>query len=417
VAADTPRVFERRLLLLAAGAFVVASDGTLVVGLLRQIARALSASPAATGQAVTVFAAVYAIATPLLVRAARPVGRERLLIVSLAMFAIANAGTGASSSLTALLAVRVFAAIAAGVFMVSAAALAADTGRPDQRGRRLAVVVGGASAGTALGVPLGTFLSSAVGWRAIFYGIAVLSVLIVFGSAISLRLVSDQSTAAAGSGLGGRPAVLTLVTTLLWASGSFMFFTYIAIVLSRTAAVGTTALAGFLLLFGAAGIGGAIAAGWLTDKKGPFVPLAAGLVLIAAALTTLGVIAAAADRASPSALIASALALSAYGPGTWAITPPQQHRLLNIRGDERLLLALNGSALYAGVAIGSALGGIILATTGTVALCLTAAGVELLALASIAATRGTTGYAGATQAGAQGSFRNAGPAGRGNARR
>lgn len=381
---------ERRLLLLAAGAFVVASDGTLVVGLLRQIARALSASPAAAGQAVTVFAAVYAIATPLVVRAARPVGRERLLIVSLALFAIANAGTAASPSLPALLAVRVLAAIGAGVFMVTAAALAVDSGRHDQRGRRLAVVVGGASAGTALGVPLGTFLSSAVGWRAIFYGIAVLSVLIVIGGAISLRPVSERSKAPARTGLGGRLALLTLVTTMLWATGSFTFFTYIGVVLSEAAAVGATGLAGFLLLFGAAGILGAMAAGSLTDRKGPFVPLVAALVLIAAALTALGVISAAADRTSLSALIASALALTAYGIGTWAITPPQQHRLLNIRGDERLLLALNGSALYAGVAIGSALGGIILATTGTVALCLSAAGIDLLALATIAAARGAT---------------------------
>jgi DHA1 family inner membrane transport protein len=390
VALDTPRVVERRLLLLAAGAFVVASDGTLVVGLLRQIARELSASPAATGQAVTVFAAVYAIATPLVVRAARPVGRERLLIVSLAFFAVANAGTGASPSLPALLAVRVLAAMAAGVFMVTAATLAADIGSPDHRGRRLAAVVGGASAGTALGVPLGTFLSSALGWRAIFYGIAVLSVPIVIGSAITLRPVQERSMAPARAALGGRAALLTLVTTMLWASGSFMFFTYIAVVLSHTAAVGATGLAGFLLLFGTAGISGAMAAGSLTDTKGPFVPLVAALALITAALTTLAVVAAAADRTSLSAMIASALALSAYGVGTWAVTPPQQHRLLNVRGDERLLLALNGSALYAGVATGSALGGIILATTGTVALCLSAAGIELLALASIAAARRAT---------------------------
>jgi predicted MFS family arabinose efflux permease len=177
---------------------------------------------------------------------------------------------------------------------------------------------------------------------------------------------------------------------MLWASGSFMFFTYIGVVLSEAAAVGPAGVAGFLLLFGAAGISGAIKAGSLTDRKGPFLPLVAALVLIAAALTTLGVISAAADRTRLSALIVSAVALGIYGVGTWAVTPPQQHRLLKIGGDDRLLLALNGSALYAGVAIGSALGGIVLATNGTAALCLSAAGIELLALASIAAARKAT---------------------------
>jgi predicted MFS family arabinose efflux permease len=338
---------------------------------------------------VTVFAAVYAVATPLVVRAARPVGRERLLIVSLALFAVANAGTGAAPSLPALLAVRVLAAIGAGVFTVAAATLAAE-GSPDHRGRRLAMVVGGASAGTALGVPLGTFLSSAVGWRAIFYGIAVLSGLIAIGSAVTLRPAGERSRAPAPARLGGRRTALTLATTMLWASGSFMFFTYIAIVLGHTAAVGTEGLASLLLLFGAAGIGGAAAAGWLTDTKGPLVSLVAALTLVAAALAALGVVAILVGRSGASAMIASALALGAYGAGTWAITPPQQHRLLSAGGDERLLLALNGSALYAGVATGSALGGVILATTSTATLCFSAAGIELLALASIAAARDAT---------------------------
>jgi predicted MFS family arabinose efflux permease len=44
-------MIDRRLVLLAAGAFVVASDGTLIVGLLREIASSLAISPATAGQA------------------------------------------------------------------------------------------------------------------------------------------------------------------------------------------------------------------------------------------------------------------------------------------------------------------------------------------------------------------------------
>ena len=376
---------ERRLVLLAPGAFVVATDGTLVVGLLRQISRALSASPAATGQAVTVFAAVYALATPPLVRATRRLPPERLLVVALALFAIANAGTGAAPNLAALLAVRVLAAIGAGVFMATAAGVAADSGKPDRRGRRLAVVVGSASAATALGVPLGTLLGSTVGWRTIFYGIAVLSALIAIASAISLSPAQERAREPVRTSFGARLTVLTLATTMLWASGSFTFFTYIAVVLRHTAAVGTAGLAGFLLLFGLSGIGGAAAAGWLTDTKGPLVPLAAALGLVAVALAALGITAAVAGGGGAGAVIASALALAAYGTGCWAITPPQQHRLLEAGGDDRLLLSLNASAIYAGVAAGSALGGITLAaTSSTAAVCLLAAGIELLALASLA---------------------------------
>jgi predicted MFS family arabinose efflux permease len=140
-------VIDRRLVvLLAAGAFVVTSDGTLVVGLLRQIAHALSVSPAAAGQAVTVFAAVYALAVPPLIRVTRRVRPERLLVGALAVFAVANAGTAAAPSLATLLVARILAATCAGVFMATAALVAADTASRERRGRRLGTVVGGASA-------------------------------------------------------------------------------------------------------------------------------------------------------------------------------------------------------------------------------------------------------------------------------
>src|SRR5205085_4364894 len=171
-----PAVTARRgLAVLALGAFVVAADGTLVVGLLRQIARSLEVSPATAGQALTVFGAVYALGAPLIVRAARAVRPERLAAAALALFAVGNALTAAAPSYAALLGARALAAACAGVFMPTAALVAARAASEERRGRALTVVVGGSSAATALGVPLGTFVGGAVGWRAIFYAVAIAS--------------------------------------------------------------------------------------------------------------------------------------------------------------------------------------------------------------------------------------------------
>jgi len=349
--------------LLAAGAFVVASDGTLIVGLLRQIADSIAVSPATAGQAVTVFAAVYALGVPLLIRAARYVGRKQLLLTALALFAFANAATAAAPSLLALLGARILAAASAGVFMATASAIAADTLPPERRGRGLAAVVGAASAATALGVPLGTFLGGAIGWRTIFFGIAALTALVAVGTGVALPPSHKAPLVIAQTSLRHRRILLTLATTLLWASGSFTFFTYIAVVLHHTASVGPAGLAGFLLLFGVAGIGGAGLSGWLTDRKGALPTLAGALALVP---TSLGGLALTAALTRGGAAIAgSALSVAAYGIGTWAVTPPQQHRLLAGGGDNRLVLSLNASAIYGGVALGSALGGRILAATSS----------------------------------------------------
>jgi predicted MFS family arabinose efflux permease len=87
-----------RLAPLAACSFVVATDGTLVVGLLGRIGRAIVASPAATGQGVTVFAIAFALGAPALVVATRRWPAKRLLLVGLLVFVAANAATGAAAS-------------------------------------------------------------------------------------------------------------------------------------------------------------------------------------------------------------------------------------------------------------------------------------------------------------------------------
>ena len=312
---------------------------------------------------------MYAVGAPLIVRAARAVRPERLAAAALALFAVANAATAAAPSYAALLGARILAAACAGVFMPTAALVAARAVGEERRGRALAVVVGGSSAAIALGVPLGTFVGGAIGWRAVFYAVAIASAVIA-AAAISLPRTEAPPTVPARAGV-----LMTLVTTLVWATGSFTFFTYVAVVLARRASVGTAGLAAFLLLFGLVGIAGAAAAGRLTDTRGSRAALVGGLVLVAAALAGL---AAAAGRTETAALVAL------YALGTWAVTPPQQHRLLAAGGDTGFLLSLNASALYAGVALGSGLGGAILAATGSVAaLCGVAAGLELLAVVSV----------------------------------
>jgi MFS transporter, DHA1 family, inner membrane transport protein len=302
------------------------------------------------------------------VRAARTLRPERLAAFALALFAVANAATAAAPSYAALLGARALAAACAGVFMPTAALVAARAVGEERRGRALAVVVGGSSAATALGVPLGTFVGGAIGWRSVFYAVAVASAVIAAAAASLPR--TERSPAAP------RARVLpALATTLLCATGSFTFFTYVAVVLARRASIGTAGLAAFLLLFGLVGIVGAAASGRVTDARGPRTALVAGLVLAAAAPAGL---AATTGRAASAALVAL------YALGTWAVTPPQQHRLLAAGGDTGFLLSLNASALYAGVALGSGLGGAILAATGSVAaLCGAAAALELFAVASV----------------------------------
>jgi DHA1 family inner membrane transport protein len=383
-------VLGRHVALLSFAAFLVATDGTLVAALLRQLATTLSVSPAAAGQAITVYAAGYALVAPLIVRASRRGRQNRVMAVALGVFAAGNGATAAAPSLAALLAARLVAGACAGVFMAAAAASAAGSAALGRRGRALSIIVAGSSAGTAFGVPLGALAGGSLGWRPVFAGVTAIAALTA--ATVGVLVPPQRRTPTAQPAASPRRAVLaTLATTLLWATGSFTFFTYVGVILHRIASAQASGVAGFLLVFGLAGLGGAAAGGWLSDRSGPLPALVAGLSLTALCLAGLAVISALAT--GRHAALASVAAIAGYGLGTWAITPPQQQRLLVTGGNDRFLLALNASALYAGVGLGGAIGGLTLALSGsTTTVCAVAAAIELAALllVGLTASRGKT---------------------------
>jgi len=381
------RLANRNLALLALGSFVVAADGTVLVGLLRDVAHDLSVSVGAAGQAVSVFGGVYALAGPLLFLLLRRVSEKWLLVGALAFFAASNVATGAATNLPGLLGARALAAASAAVFVPTAAATAAAAVGREQYGRALAAVVSGAAAGTAVGVPAGTFIGAWAGWRAAFYTLAAIAVIVTLALAVLLPVTERRPFLRQPASLPDRQSLAILSITGLWALGSFTFFTYVSVFLVHTAGVGGAGIGLFLLLVGLCGVAGARLAGRLTDVKGARTTLVGALATIALSLAGLGLLAAH-PGSDALGIAGSAILLALYGGGTWAVSPPQQRRLLASSNDQRLLLSLNASALYAGVAGGGVIGGLILSFGGTPsAVCLVAAALEAAALSFLVRRR------------------------------
>lgn len=382
---------NRSLACLAVSSFVVTTDGTLVIGLLDKISAGVHASVAVAGQSVTVFAAGYAIGGPTLIAATRRWRPGRVLVTSLVIFVVANIGTGLATSVLALLFARAIAGTAAGTHTPAAAALAGTVGSERDRGRALAVVVGGASAASMIGVPLGTLLGAYLGWRAAFFAVATSATILLVILRRRAWPSELRNEARQRPGRLGNRAALVFATTLLWAAGSFTFFSYFAVVLRATAGVSTNGVAIFLFVFGVAGVGGALISGRATDARGPIIVIAVALIAIAGSLLGLAALARA-PVAHSTAILSTGLLVGVYGLATWAVTTPQQHRLIDEGGDRRLLLSFNASALYSGVSVGAALGGALLAAGATATrLCIVAAMIELGALAALGLSSLTEG--------------------------
>ncbi|MFI6984981.1 MFS transporter [Embleya sp. NPDC050154] len=342
----------RRLFPLALATFAVGTDGYVIAGLLPSIAADLGVSTPAAGQLVTVFALVLALSAPVMGALTSGLSRRSALLVALGVFVVGNAVTALATSYEVVMAARVVTAVGAGIITAAASSTAAAIAPPEHRGRALALVLGGLTSATALGLPLGTLIGRA-DWHLTLWAVAGIGLLAAVGIALGLPDVTLPAASLPDRVrplAQGRVLALLAVTTLAFLA-TYTLYTYIGPTL-RDATDGDESLPTLILLaWGVGTLAGNITAGRLVDRHDPARVLTAALALAALvlALTPL------ATRALAPTLLWAAL----WGASVGVVVVPQQHRLIALGpAAAPILLGLNSSALYLGVALGGGLGGL-----------------------------------------------------------
>ncbi|MFJ4341155.1 MFS transporter [Streptomyces sp. NPDC088915] len=346
--------------LLALGSFAMGTDAYAMAGLLPDIGADLGVSVSLAGQSVTAFTLCYALAAPFLSAALARRGTRAVVVTALAVFVLANAGTALAGSYPVLLGTRALAGAGAGLFTPAAATAAVALVPPERRGRALGLVLGGMSAGTVLGVPLGLLVAAGAGWRAALWLVTGLGVLALLGTAVALPPVRGAAAPSPRERFAAlaRPRVAVVVAvTFTQTVASLGLYTYLEPVLHRTADVGSTVP--YLWVWGIGGVCGSLLAGTLVDRTGR-----PALLSVALLGTLGGALALLPWTGSPPGLVLLPLLL--WGAVGWAFVVPQQHRLLAGEGSGKAgsgaaAVGLNSSATYLGGAVGSALGGLALA--------------------------------------------------------
>ena len=370
-----PPVGLARVGVLAFGAFALGTDLYVIAGVLPEIARGTRVPIALAGQLVTIFALAYALGSPLLAVASARMNRRRLLVGALGVFAAANLGAALAPSYGVLVAARLLAALAAAAYAPVATVAAVSLVAPERRGRALATVTAGMTLAILFGVPLGTLVGRVFGWRATFEFVAALAVLAAIGLILCLPTLPATPVASLRSRLAllaDRQLAGLLMVTLLALTGSFSVYTYL---LPLLAAVHPSAPQASLLFaaFGAGGMVGNALGGVAADRFGAARTVGVGLMALAGILALF----AGAERS----LIGSEGLLFAWGFAHWAWYPPQQHRLVERAGHAApAALALNGSAIYLGIALSGGMGGLLMGSTGPTVLPLAAAGLVAVSL-------------------------------------
>jgi predicted MFS family arabinose efflux permease len=341
---------DRRLLILALGMFAMGTDNFVVAGILPGVAASLNTSVSLAGLMVTFYALTYAVAAPVMAAVAGGWPRKLLLVSALGIFVVGNMLSAVAVDLHWVLFSRALSGFGAALFSPTALGVASALAPPEKRGRALAAVTAGLTGATALGAPIGTFIGGFGGWR------MLPSVPRPASVKLRERLAPIRDVRIA----------LTLLTSLFAFGGFLMVYTYAGVVLQRVTQGDERILAGMFLLWGVAATAGNLLAGRLVDRF-------ESRNIINAMLWVAIVNFCALPWTSAHAFSA-AVALAIWGVCGWGLIVPQQHRLVHLKpGVAPLLLALNNTATYVGLACSGVLGGAVLPSIGGQYLSLVAA--------------------------------------------
>jgi predicted MFS family arabinose efflux permease len=380
---------DKRLFWLALGSFTISTEGFVISSLLPDIAGDAGISIPLAGTLITAFALAYAVGTPILATLTGEWDRRRVILWTLVFFVLGNIAAALSSSFELLLIARVVMALSSGLFAATAQGTAVALVDDHHRARAIAVVVGGTTVAVAVGAPLGALVAAFAGWRGTFYAIAGLGALA--GAILWYRLprgiVGTRLPLGQRLGASMRPGVMPiLLTTLLALTGAFTVFAYVAPLAIEGAGLSQIALPGMLLAFGVGAVIGNIAGGQAADRFGATRTVGWSLMLSAAMLVMLSVVPTFLPREIAGPVLMAMMV--PWGIVGWAFPPAQASRIIKLAPDAApIVLSLNGSALYLGVALGAVVGGGVLRYGEPADLGLVAAAFPLIGLGIVLAGR------------------------------
>jgi len=347
------------LIALAIGGFGIGLTEFVIAGLLPEVAADFAVDEATAGWLITGYAlsvAVGAIALTLLVTR---LPRKQVLMGLLGLFILGNLVSAIAPDYSVMLLGRIIAALCHGAFFGIGAVVAADMVAPEKRSGAIAIMFTGLTLANVLGVPFGTFVGQAFGWRATFWAITVIGVVALAGIAALVPARTGNADAPAPSvrrelsAFRSRQVWLSIIVTILGFGGMFGAFTYIAYTLTGVSGFDASVVPWLLVVFGVGLFAGNLLGGRLASRSidGTLIALLAGLTVVMVAFALLA--------ANPVATVIALVLMGAFAFGT---VPGLQTRVMvHAEHAPTLASSANIASFNVGNALGAWIGGLAIA--------------------------------------------------------
>ena len=359
---DKERFFNLPVVILIASSFMLGMSEFIVVGILPDIATDLKVSEVTVGNLVSLFAFVYAPVTPLGSALSARFPRFATHLTLIGIFLAGNLLCAFAPNYAVLVVARIMIALVSGTLVAVAMTYAPDVTTDRFRTKFIAWVFSGFSIASVVGVPIGTWVANTFGWRWAFHIINVLTIMLIVGMVVALprnshivkigflpqfRLFFD------------RRIQLGVLDVVCGAAASYVFYTYLTPIMRDEVHVPEQYLSVGLVIFGAACLWSNLYGGKLADRGRGVEPLThirpiycAHAVLMASLVVAHWV------------PVYGALLLVVLGMFMYLQNSASQVLYMDVAsqshpGSLNLAASLNSMSFNIGIAIGSAVGGLI----------------------------------------------------------
>ncbi|WP_433620676.1 MFS transporter [Paenibacillus cellulositrophicus] len=338
--------------------FVLGTSEFVMVGLLTEVATDMKIAISIAGSLVSAFALSFAIGTPIFTALFSRFSKRPLILALIGVFIIGNMITAISGSYGLLLFSRVITAVVTGVLIALAMAVASETLPPEKRGPVISIIFTGFTVASVLGVPLGTFIGQWGGWHMSYWFTTLLGIvsLIASSATIPRGLKGARSSLKNQLRLFTYPRiVLAFFIPAFSIAATYSVYTYLAPMLQDVLFVPARYISLVFLLYGIVSIfstliGGKLAAGGGMGKI-RYIFLAQAVIL-------------ASLYVSSGSLAGGLVSISLIALAVYLMNSTMQLYFMDwadrhVPEGKDLASSLTSVSINVGIAMGSALGGVV----------------------------------------------------------
>jgi len=258
------------IFIMTIGVFGILNTEMGVIGILPAIADHFHVSISKAGWLVSLFALIVAVSGPTMPLLFSGINRKKVMLLVLGVFILGNIVSIFTSNFTILLIARIIPAFFHPIYCSLAFTVAASSVSKEEAPKAVSKVFIGVSAGMVVGVPIASFIASAVSFEMAMAFFAIVNAIVFIATLLfvpSMPVKERLSSGAQLSVLKKSITWLSIVTVILLNSAVFGVYSYFAEYLKTVTNMSSNTISLMLFIFGGANIIGNIVAGKLLTKN------------------------------------------------------------------------------------------------------------------------------------------------------